>query len=79
MTAMIGMPSLRASSTAMRSFFGSTMKIASGRRCMSLMPPKKRSSLFISSCNFATSFLGSRSKSPWTFMFSSSRRRAMRF
>ena len=65
-TAMIGIFSLRASRTAMRSFFGSTMKIASGRRCMSLMPPRKRSSLFISSWSFATSFLGRRSKSPWS-------------
>ena len=42
----------------MRSFFGSTMKIASGRRYMSLMPPRKRSSSLELVGEFRDFFLG---------------------
>ncbi|MNC92244.1 hypothetical protein D3C83_86320 [compost metagenome] len=43
--AMIGMPSLFASSTAMRSFLASTMKRRPGRRPIGLMPERFLASL----------------------------------
>ena len=56
-TAITGMPSLRASSTAMCSFFVSTTQIAAGTFCMSRRPPRVRVSLSFSRCSCRPSFL----------------------
>ena len=55
--AIIGIPSLRASFTAMSSWLTSTMNSASGSPFMSLMPPRLRSSLSRSRVSCSTSFL----------------------
>ena len=63
-TATMGMPILLASDTAMCSFLISIMKTASGRRYMSRMPPRLRSSFSSSLVSISASFLGMASKSP---------------
>ena len=56
-TAITGMPSLRASSTAMCSFLVSTIQTAAGTRCMSRRPPRVLVSLIFSRCSWRVSFL----------------------
>ena len=63
-TATIGMPSLLASVTAMCSFTVSSTKMASGRRSMSWMPPRLRSSFSSSRPSMRASFFGMASNSP---------------
>jgi hypothetical protein len=55
--AITGMPSLRASSTAMCSFLVSTTQTAEGTRCMSRSPPRVRVSLVFSRDSCSVSFL----------------------
>ena len=63
-TAMIGIPILLASETAMCSFLMSMMNTASGSRDMSRIPPRLRSSFSSSLVRMSASFLGMASKSP---------------
>ncbi len=55
--AITGMPSLRASLTAMCSFLVSTTQTALGTRAMSLIPPSERSSFSRSRRRCSSSFL----------------------
>src|SRR5690606_9940240 len=71
--AMIGIPRRVASATAVASVFTSMMKTASGKRCMSAMPPRFCSSLASSRRSERRSFLGRLFISP-----DSSRRRSSR-
>ncbi len=75
---MTGNPSLRASFTAMCSFFVSTTKTASGRRSRSCSPPRLRSSLSSSRRRRMTSFLGRYVVAPERSISRSSRRRPSR-
>ena len=63
-TATTGMPSLLASVTAMCSRTVSSTKIASGRRSISWMPLRLRSSFSSSRPSMRASFLGMASNSP---------------
>ncbi len=69
--ATMGMASRRASSTAIVSFLGSMMKTAEGSRSRFLMPIKVCWSFSRSRSSTMTSFFGSRSYSPVSFISSS--------
>ncbi len=75
---MTGMPSLRASPTAMCSLFVSTTQTADGTLAMSRIPPRLRSSLFFSRVSIKISFLVRPSKPPVCSIASSSLRRCSR-
>src|SRR6266511_3633443 len=76
--AITEMPSLRASLTAMCSFFVSITKIASGSRSRLCMPPRLRSSLSFSCRRRIASRLGRKSNAPVRSISRSSRRRSRR-
>ena len=75
---MTGMPSLRASPTAMCSLFVSTTQIADGTLAISRIPPRLRSSLFFSRVSIKISFLVRPSKPPVCSIASSSLSRCNR-
>src|SRR3981189_312156 len=59
---MTGMPSLRASPTAMCSLLVSTTQTADGTLAMSRIPPRLRSSLFFSRVRIKISFFARRQR-----------------
>ena len=69
--AMMGMARRCASSTAIVSFFGSITNTAEGSRSMFLIPTRVCWSFSRSRSSTMTSFLGSRSYSPVSFISSS--------
>src|ERR1700749_3160058 len=75
---MTGMPSLRASPTAMCSLLVSTTQTADGTFAMSRMPPRLRSNLFFSRVRPRISFLVRPSKPPVCSIASSSLSRCSR-
>ena len=78
-SAIMGMPSLRASLIAIVSLVVSITKIRFGILPISLIPPKARSSLSFSRVSFSNSFLVRPDCSIFSSMPSSSRKRAIDF